>query len=485
MTTFTQVPPNIRVPGIYVEVGANGANALLAGQPYRLGVVGQLLSTGTIGADTPTRVTRAEDAQVLFGAGSMLAMMCTAALASARFVELFAIGMADPIGDAAAGGFDFTTTSVRAGELGLYVAGHRISVAVGAGAQDADIATAAAARINALASLPVTASATGSYCALTSKHVGAVGNRVSLEFAAREGELVPTGLVVAVTAMTGGSGTPTIATALAAMGDEQYNVLAFGYEDEPTVSAVTAEMDARADATRQLGGVAITASSGDLAAVKAVAAGQNSERMIVVGAVASPSAPWEWASSVAARVAQDAQEDPARPFTTAPLPGLLTGKVTARPNDLELNDLLYNGVATVVTNASGVAAIQRLITTYQQNDLGADDPSFLDAQSVLILERVRFELRQLGSKFARFKTADDGQAFAPGQEVLTPNGLKAEIVALYASWVERGMTENAADFASTLIVSRDANDPTRLNVEMSPDIVNALRVIAVRVSLTL
>jgi phage tail sheath gpL-like len=484
--TFDQFPANLRVPGVFVEVG--GASTPVTGtQPYRLGLIGQLLSTGTVEANTPTRVTRAADAQVLFGAGSMLAAMAAAALANGRFVEVYAIGMDDPDTGAAqaAGALDVSVTTARAGTIPVYIGGVRVPVAVTAGSTADTIAANIASRINARTDLPVTASATGASCALTAKHAGAVGNRIPVAVAALDGELLPTGVTVDVTAMAAGSGTPDIAAALTAMGDDHYNVVALGYEDAPAVTATITEMESRADATRQLGGVAVTASTGNLAAVKAITASLNSERMVVVGAVSSPSSPWDWAAAVGALIAKDAQEDPAKPFTTADLSGLMVAGSAARPTDVERNDLLHNGVATVVRGGSGAPAIERLITTYQTNDLGAEDITFLDVQAVLILERLRFEMRGLGSKFARFKVADDGTAFGVGQEVLTPNALKGEIVALYAGWVEQGWVESSDEFAASLIVERDAGDPTRLNVSMNPDIVNALRILGVRISLTL
>lgn len=485
MVTFSEVPAAIRVPGVYVEVGANAANASLAQQRYRLGLIGQKLSSGTAAANEPVRVTRAEDARVLFGSGSMLAEMSAAALANGRFIEVFAIPMADPTGEAAEGSLNITASGTRAGDIALYVGGVRVPVAVATGDTAAQIATKIAARINARADLSVTATANAASVVVTAKHDGIIGNSIDLRVSALEGEILPTGVAVSVTAMADGAGVPDLASALTALGDTHYNVVAAPYTDSASLTTIVAEMEDRSVATRQLGGVAITASTADLAALETLGASRNSERLVIVGAPKAPSPAWVWAAAVAGIVARDAQEDPARPFSTAELRGVLPARSADRPNDLERDALLNTGIATTVVNGGGTPAIERLITTYQTNDLGADDPTFLDLGAVLTLELIRFEMRQLGSKFARFKVADDGQAFAPGQEVLTPAGLRGEIVALYAGWVERGLCENSPEFAEALIVERDAQDRGRLNVAMNPDIVNALRVLGVRVSLTL
>ncbi|MEO1700326.1 MAG: phage tail sheath subtilisin-like domain-containing protein, partial [Planctomycetota bacterium] len=347
------------------------------------------------------------------------------------------------------------------------------------------VATKITAAIASRTDLPVTASSTSGTVTLTAKHDGTIGNQIDVRVAALEDERVPTGVSITVGAMVDGAGEPDLDSALEALGDEQYHVLATPYTETAALTAIVDEVEQRAEATRQLGGIAVAASTAALATLEALGGARNSERLVLLGAPAAPSSPWQWAAALAGALAREGQNDPARPLTTVELEGILPARAADRPNDLERDALLRTGVATTVVNAGGNAAIERVITTYRQNDLGAEDPTFLDVQSVLTLELIRFEMRQLGGKFARFKVADDGEVFAPGQEVLTPNALKGEIVALYAGWVERGLCENSDEFGSSLIVERDPTDRSRLNVSMNPDIVNALRVLGVRVILTL
>ena len=42
-----------------------------------------------------------------------------------------------------------------------------------------------------------------------------------------------------------------------------------------------------------------------------------------------------------------------------------------------------------------------------------------------------------------------------------------------------GLVENLRDFKNNLIVERDSNDPTRVNVLYPPDLINGLRIFAV------
>jgi phage tail sheath gpL-like len=83
------------------------------------------------------------------------------------------------------------------------------------------------------------------------------------------------------------------------------------------------------------------------------------------------------------------------------------------------------------------------------------------------------------NKYARCKLANDGTKFGPGQAIVTPNIIKAEIVAEYREAEFDGLVENTDIFKKFLIVERDSTDPNRINVLYPPDLVNQLRMFAV------
>src|SRR6185295_5911098 len=83
------------------------------------------------------------------------------------------------------------------------------------------------------------------------------------------------------------------------------------------------------------------------------------------------------------------------------------------------------------------------------------------------------------SKFPRHKLANDGTRFGAGQAIVTPKSIKAELVAQYRIDEFNGLVEDGANFKDNLIVERDPNDPTRLNVQYPPDLINGLRLFAV------
>jgi phage tail sheath gpL-like len=121
--------------------------------------------------------------------------------------------------------------------------------------------------------------------------------------------------------------------------------------------------------------------------------------------------------------------------------------------------------------------------TYQENGQGVEDPSYRDAETLATLSYLRYSYRlRLLLKFAKAKVADDGTAFDPGQLIVTPLILKAEIIGLYEEWERAGLVENTARFKELLDVQRDPNDPSRMLVFHPPDIVNQLRVVGTKMA---
>ena len=124
-------------------------------------------------------------------------------------------------------------------------------------------------------------------------------------------------------------------------------------------------------------------------------------------------------------------------------------------------------------------SIERAITTYQVNGYGLPDPSYLDVETLATLSVLRSTLRaRISQKFPRHKLADDGTRFGIGQAIVTPGIIRAELIALARAWEERGWVEQVDAFKDQLIVERNADDPTRVDVVLPPDLVNQLRVFA-------
>ena len=485
--SFNDIPTNLRVPFCYVEFDSSRAQQNANTIAYRGLLIGQKLAAGTAVANTPVRVTSAAQAKTLFGAGSQLALMCAAWLENNSVTELYA----GPLDDddaavAATGTVTIGGAPTAAGTLSLYIGGQRVRVSVATTDTPATIAAALVTAITAATDLPVTAANVDGVITLTAKNKGAAGNYIDVRVNYYDGEALPTGVTATIVAMSGGSANPELADLIAAMGDTWYHVIATAYTDASTLAELYAEMEDRAGPLRQIDGVVFAAATGTHSELGTLGDAHNDPYLSIMHCHGSPTTPFEWAAAVASVAAYYGNIDPARPFQTLAIDGVLA------PADADLftlqenNLLLYDGISTFSVDANGACRIQRLITTYKTNAAGADDTAYLDVNSPLTLMYLRYDFRtHILNKYPRHKLANDGTRYGAGQAVITPKVGKAEAIAKFRQWEELGLVEDVDQFKADLICERNATDPNRLDWMMPPNLVNQFRVAAVQIGFLL
>src|SRR5260363_336275 len=127
----------------------------------------------------------------------------------------------------------------------------------------------------------------------------------------------------------------------------------------------------------------------------------------------------------------------------------------------------------------GTVAIENLITTYQKNALGQPDDSYLEVETLFTLAYVlRRSKAVITSKYARVKLAANGTRFAPGSDIVTPNIIRADLIAQYRQLESEGVVQNADIFKKAPIVEQNAQNPNRLDVLWPGTLVNPLRIFA-------
>jgi len=488
MISFNQIPIDLRVPGQYIEFDNTRAIQGLVSQPHKILVIGQRLAAGSVAADVPTRILSAAEAETSFGRGSMLATMLAALKDANRYTESWAIALDDAAaGAAASGSITIGGAITSTGTLNLYIGGKRVRAAVTSGDAASTVATALAAAINADTSLPVTAAVNGvtaEQVDITARHKGENGNAIDLRVNYYTGEKLPTGMTVTIVAMAGGTANPDISTTIAAIAATQYNTIIMPYTDAANLTALETELSSRWGPLQMIEGHAFTAASGTHAALVTLGDSRNSEFVTIMGTGSSPVLPEVWASVVGA---VDAFEpDPARPRQTLPLPGILPPSESARFTLEENNLLLKDGISTFEVDSGGNVKIQRLITTYQQTAGGVPDTSYLDVTTMRTLAFLRFSVRaRIALKFPRYKLANDGTNFGAGQAIVTPNIIRAELIALFRDWEDAGLAENIDQFKADLLVERNTTDPNRVDAIIPPDIINQFRIFAGQVQFRL
>jgi phage tail sheath gpL-like len=355
-----------------------------------------------------------------------------------------------------------------------------VRFAVASGELSATTATNAAAAINAKTDLQVTAAVDGedtSKVNLSCRWKGETGNYIDIRHSYYMGEKLPAGMTLTIVAMTGGTTNPDIADIIAAIGDEQYHTIIVPWTDAANLTALNTELARRFGPLVKKDGHAFSAVAGSLADGSTLGNSVNCEFLSIMGCQGSPTTPWELASIVGAIDAYES--DPARPRQTLELPGALAPLPEVRYSLDERNIHLYDGISTYVVDDAGVCRIERIITTYKTNELGVDDVSYLDIETMRTLSYLRFTVQnRISSRYPRHKLADDGTPIAPGQAIVTPKTIRAELIALFLQWIDAGLAENLAQFKEDLIVERNTSDRNRVDAVIPPDVINQFRVFA-------
>jgi phage tail sheath gpL-like len=486
--SFNSIPSNWRQPLYWVEVDPSKAGLPVFRQPAVL--TGVKITAGSAVANVPVAVGSDDLADEYFGQGSELARICKTFFKNNRAQEVWAIPLT-PTGAAATGTITVTTGPTEAGIYHLYIAGQHVPVSLAAGTSVNATAAAINAAINANPELPVTSTVATAVVTMTCKWTGASGNDITLQdtyYSGVGGEQLPIGMVVAYSGsglMASGTGVPSFTTAISNMGEMEADFLCLPYTDSTSLLAWEAEFGfgdtGRWGWMRQKFGQIWAAYRATYANMLTFGQSRNSPQVSVMGIeIKSPSPVYEWAAAYAAKAARGYTNDPARPLQSLHLEGILPARRQDRFLISELNSMSLNGIATQRVESDNVPMISRESTTYRLNLYGNTDDAYTDATTLATLTRLLRNQRQaITSKFPRHKIANDGTRFGAGQAIVTPKSVKAELVSQYRIDEFNGLVEDAASFKDALIVERDPNDPTRLNILYPPDLINGLRLFAV------
>jgi phage tail sheath gpL-like len=486
--SFNSIPSNWRQPLYWVEVDPSKAGLAVFRQPALL--LGIKITAGSATANVPVAVGSDDLADKYFGQGSELARICKMFFKNNRAQEVWAIPVT-ATGVAAGGTITVTAGPTDAGIYHLYIAGQHVPVSMTAGMTVSQAAAAINAAINADPELPVTSTVALGVVTLACKWIGASGNDISLldtYYAGVGGEALPIGLVVAYSGsgfLTSGTGVPSFTTAISNLGEMEADFVCLPYTDSTSLLAWESEFGfgdtGRWGWMRQKFGQIWTAYRATYANMLTFGQSRNSPQVSALGVeVESPAPVYEWAAAYCAKAARGYTNDPARPLQSLHLEGILPARRQDRFLISELNSMSLNGIATQRVESDNMPMISRESTMYRVNNYGNTDDAYTDATTLATLTRLLRNQRQaITSKFPRHKIANDGTRFGAGQAIVTPKSVKAELVAQYRIDEFNGLVEDAASFKDALIVERDPNDPTRLNILYPPDLINGLRLFAV------
>lgn len=481
------VSTNYRVPGVYTSISNQDANTGLVSQAKKILVIGQKLATGTAVANVPFLATSSAQCKAETGNGSALAVIMDTVFKNENLIEKWVIPQDD-----AGGGVKASATLTMGGtatENGVFSLQYNdtvISVPVLSGDTSAEVTTAFVAEAAKYVDLPILFIESVGNIEINARNAGTLGNTIRVAGGgAYNTSALPASLTVDASstkftkALTSGATDPDIADAIANIPDDIFDYIIVQYNDSTNVTKMITELDRRWGETVQIDGVMFIGASGDVATVKAVGDAYNSQYLEVHDAQEDNIvADWHYSSAYGAQVAGSASEDPARPFNTLPLVGITAPSIDKRRKSSDLQILLTSGVATSTVTRDNRVIINRATTSYTETSLGAPDPSYLDINTTLLTSTLRQSFNAWAlTKYARMKIVDDIAPNLNLKNVTSPALIAGDVVGLATQWIAEGWIEDIAGFKQNLSVVRNANDPTRVDIIMKPNLVNGLQII--------
>lgn len=481
---FKQIPANVRVPLFYAETDNSQANSGQSTQ--RALIIGQITASGNGVPNVPVMSQGVTDAAVVGGAGSMLHLETQAYRLNDTFGEVWYLPLADdPAATAAAGTVTFTAAATANGTFNLYIGGVKVSMPVLTTQTTAQLATALSAAINATPALPVLAAPTTNAVTLTAINKGPCGNDIDLRLnylGTRGGEVTPAGLTATVVPMAGGATPPNLTNAFANFANQAFDFIVCPYTDATSLNAVQALLNDSAGRwswSTQLYGHAFAAQRGTVGTLTTFGLTRNDQHTSIVGFYDSPTPNWLWAAALAGAAATSLRADPATPLQTVVIQGVLAPPLQSRFLLTDRNTLLFDGISTFSVGDDGTVAIENLITTYQKNATGGADSSYLEVETLFTLAYVLRQMKNvITNKYARTKLAANGTRFGPGANVVTPNIIRADLIAQYRTLEQQGLVQNGDAFKANVIVQQSAQNPNRVEVLWPGTLINQLRIFA-------
>jgi len=355
-----------------------------------------------------------------YGFGFMLHRLISALDVGAQGIEIQVVPQ-EETGEAtqAAGELEFVGSDVTAaGTLHLYVAGIYCPVSLVVGDDDTTIPTKVETAINAIADLPITAADSTTAVVTTAKSAGPWGNDISLTFNQGFQQALPAGVVCTVTAMTGGTGIPDVADALAVLGtgddanEKQFTdgLCGYGY-DTDTLDAISTwngvgndpiglYLPTVARPIRFLVGDVCGAFEGDQGAAAledliTIGDARASDRTNgLVAAPGSPNHPMEIAAIALGTMARLNDNRAAESYVGKVLPGVFPGALTDRwTSEYDNRDAAVKAGISPTVVEGGAVLLQNVLTFYHPESVTPDSNGYRSMRNISIVQNLLENIR--------------------------------------------------------------------------------------------
>lgn len=452
----TEIVRSSKTPRTAIAIDKTSGVKQQADTAREVNLVGQMNPSGafvgTATAATPYNIYRDTDGEALFGQGSMLDFAIKHAFKANPYVRL----TATPVADAGVKATATVTLAVNAAVSTrgiLRIAGVRVYYDITTGDTPTVQATALAAAINANKSLPVTATSALGVVTITAKGGGTVFNGIQLRFEFEAPTTVATTATLSATALSGGTGSADITSALAALTGKRYEEIAVLLDDATAGASGKAHVNSQSDGEHMHGCFAHQAVNNTLSTATTMATTLNGDRNQIAAINGSES----WSVAIAAELAavMASEEDATRPLNTLKLPGILPPPVEKRWSRTETDSLLANGVTPLVVFPGEEVGIMRAVTTGVTNSAGDHDYSTLDITIWRGLDDIRDNLALMfNTHYPRAKWADEDPDGLLPVDVATPSKVGQDILDVLRDGEERGIVQQVEANKGKIVVEK-------------------------------
>lgn len=313
-------------------------------------------------------------------------------------------------GTESAGEIDFAgSTGVLAGTLAIYIAGDRIAVNITAAMTVEDIADAVVLAINANLDTPVIAAKTAVTFEVTldAKTKGLEGDNYDISLSIEAGDVTPTGITSAITAMTGGAGTPAMADALNGLGTgDNANEAGFtdgihGYgQDTTTLDAIEAYVGSGNDFTglyqktvarpiRFVEGDTVASAAGLAAQIVISDARLDDRSQGVISVPDSQSAPSEIAAQAMGHMARKNNIAATASYNGTTLIGVRPGATANRwTSDYDDRDTAVRAGISPTKVDAGNVKLQNVVSYYRPASVPVSSNGYREMRNISVTQNI-------------------------------------------------------------------------------------------------
>lgn len=490
---FNNIPgAGLSAPIFSFEVNSGGQYQ----QVDRFIIVGKKTAAGTMALNSPVPVFDQNTVDAFAGPGSQLREMFRICAQNAPAAPFWIMAIDDS--SLVAATWTNTIGTLPGVGVGTFeIMGEQIQIPVGAADTPTTIAAAIAAAVNAYynpltgAMLPVTATSAAAVLTYTARNKGLEFNEVDFYVNSKlPNNIFAASGVWTLAAGTAGSGSPSVAAALAVLGDDPADYIVSPWSDATSLgvyNTLDSDVSGRWAWLRQSYGHVWSASVGSFSALTTLGLTLNDRHTTVMGCIApgangTPHPTWLWVSAIAARL-QSWLSDCVTGNVSRNHSGLVLQGIRAPrdrsvwPNYNGRNVLINSGISTFKVGADGSVQIDKIVTTYRTGTSGNPDTVFRDIQAMYqVAGGLKYMRAVLAQEHGTKAIADSN----PGSlgAISTPADIQATFIHAYSQLCTNGVFEHADTFAQLLTVQRNSQNPARVDAFVPLDRVNPLDILA-------